>query len=309
MLSDEQRARRFENIERGVVAAQAEETDSMPHRGMQTEPELLSPSLDDDDGHSTIIPTFSFRMNARPCTPPPRSGPSTINELPTPSSPTSYTRGGQRALSRASENGSVDSISTIGKGKQRMVYQDDTISAGSSTLATTLDSTDGASTVVEGSGQEANMDVETEPKESSVRLPFLRELYNFLIASVSVPEQIESTGLGSKPKAEGQVSNLDRASLFAKAVETMENTQKNMDSLHAILQEMGQKELTYQRNLEALEKQLQTKDEFIKELQQKNALSVVATVLVAIPISYLFIKFDAEEFRVSIYLTSIKRKC
>ena len=153
------------------------------------------------------------------------------------------------------------------------------------------------------------MDVETDPKESSVRLPFLRDLFNFLIASVSVPAQCELSDPASKPKAEDQVSNLDRTSLFAKAVETMENTQKNMDLLNAILQEMGQKEMVYHRKLEALEKQLQSKDARLEELQQKNALSVIATVLIAIPISYLFIKFDAEEFRVSDSLTLIEKKC
>ena len=110
----------------------------------------------------------------------------------------------------------------------------------------------------------------------------------------------ESTAIDPiKPKAECQPLNSDRVSLFSKAVEVMENTQKNMDSLNAIVQEMGQKEMTYQRDLEALEKQLHSKDEIIKKLQEKNALLVVTAALLAIPISYLlFQKFDAEEFRV-----------
>lgn len=197
----------------------------------------------------------------------------------------------------------------IGKGKQRMQSQDDTIASSSSTL----NSADNASTLMEESGQETNMDVETETKETSVRPSFLRELYNFLIASVSVPVQTEHGGETTaidpiKLKVESQLLNSDRVSLFSKAVEAMENTQKNMDSLNAIVQEMGQKEMTYQRDLEALEKQLHSKDELIKALQEKNALLVVATALLAIPISYfLFLKFDTEEFRVRNRLILIKR--
>lgn len=315
------------NIEAALNEASDEEENTTA-QGVQTDPERTSQTIVDFNGHSerasstphrsvidsdteedenrpskrqhTSVKGEGYGSNQRTVTPP-KSIYSTISDqLPTPSSPTSYTRGGQRALSRASMNSSVDSTILGSKDKQRDPSKTRSVASSTSgstprSLVTAREAADAASIVAQQ--QQHPMDAAEDRQGSSVRFPFLRSLCSFLIASVSVPVQTEhdsqpngtlaDTNIANKPSFERQLADVflsrsarqssvaspepgSYASLYTQAVKAMEKSNQSMTDLNSIFQGMGQRERALQRDVKSLQEKFRVNEGRIKELEREN---------------------------------------